>query len=375
VDEVEPWLAAAAPESASTGHGPIDELRFTFSEKMDRTDAYRWLTVYPKRVIRSTSWKGATEAVVRLEEPLPADTTVVVEIAPGMKDKHGVPQPRGRSFVFATGDSILAGEITGELILEDEALVGGVVEVIAAGPDSVPLAQRPVLRRALSDSTGAWRLRWLPASGEAWLLRAFHDPNGDRRAGDQEAQRLFPDTLRLTVAQPRRAAGLRVIYRPDTPGMLTGELVARPDSLGPVRAFVLAIAEGDTGFAGAPQEASTGPALAVPDTGSFILEPAGPGLVRAIFFVDTDGDSLLGAVGDPADTLWTLEPWALVDSVEVEPGLPTAIPAPAWPDTLTPWPAPAPLDTVPADSLAAALSDSLAAGAADSLGSPPEPEE
>ena len=44
--------------------------------------------------------------------------------------------------------------------------------------------------------------------------------------------------------------------------------------------------------------------------------------MRAIFFVDLDGDSLLSAFGDPADTLWALEPWAMVDSLDVEPGLP-----------------------------------------------------
>ena len=367
VDEVEPWLAVARPESASTGHGPIDELRFGFSEKMDRSDAYRWLTIYPKRTIRGTSWKGATEAVVTLEEPLPADTTVVIELAPGMKDKHGVPQPRGRTWVFATGDSIDDGVISGELVLEDEPLGGAVVEIIPALPDTVPLAQRPVLRRAVSDSAGSWRLRWLPASGEAWLLRAYDDRNKDRRAGDQEAQRLFPDTLRLAAGQSQLAAGLRVIYSPSTPGRLEGRLADRPDTTGPVLAFVAAIAEGDTGYVGAAQQPSDGPGLAIPDTGAFVLDPAGPGLVRAVFFVDMDGDSLLSAFGDPADTLWNLEPWALVDSVEVEPGLPREIAAPVWPDTLTPWPAPVIPDSTAADSLAAALLDSLGPAALDSL--------
>ena len=72
-DEIAPWLATATPESATVLLGPIDELKFAFSEKMDRVDAYRWLNVYPKRTVRGTSWKGATVATVRLEEPLPAE--------------------------------------------------------------------------------------------------------------------------------------------------------------------------------------------------------------------------------------------------------------------------------------------------------------
>ena len=369
-DEMPPWLTIAVPESASTGHGPVEELRFTFSEKMDRAEAYRWLEIYPDRTINSTSWKGARLAIVKLEQPLPADTVVVVELLPGIQDKHRVPQTRGRTFVFATGDSIYAGEISGSLVLEDEPLGGGVVEIIADGPDTVKLAQRPILRRTVADSSGVWHLRWLPANGDRWLLRAFADDNNDRRQAENEAVRLWPDTLSLTPEQPTLEAGVRIVYKPDTPGELTGVLAGRPDSSGMVMAFLLAIGEADTGYAPALQPAATGIAQTVPDTGAFTLVDAGPGLVRAIFFVDVDGDSLLSALPQPADTLWALEPWALLDSLEVEPGLPSWLPAPVWPDTLTPWAAPVIPDSMAAlaDSLGAALVDSLGAALADSLG-------
>ncbi|HOX26394.1 MAG TPA: Ig-like domain-containing protein [Candidatus Krumholzibacteria bacterium] len=364
VDEVPPSLVSAVPESATTGHGPLRELRFGFSEKMDRTDAYRWLNVYPRRTVRGTSWRGSTTAVVEFDEPLPADTVVVVEILPGMKDSHGVPQPAGRSWVFATGDSIPTGEITGRLVLEKEPAAGAVVELLPDGPDTVRLAQRPVLRRAVADSGGTFRLSWLPADGDGWLLRAYDDRNRDRRAGDAEAQRLWPDTLRLAATSPRLDAGLRLFYLPTSPGTLTGRLSGRPPAEGPVLAFLRGIAEGDSGFVPAPQPPGASPARAVPDTGDFELPGAGPGLVRAVFFVDRDGDSLLSAVGEPADTLWALEPWALADSVPVEPGLPARLPLIVWPDTLTPWAAPPP-DT------AAALPDTAAASP-DSLARPPE---
>ncbi|MEZ4388717.1 MAG: Ig-like domain-containing protein [Candidatus Krumholzibacteriia bacterium] len=338
-----PWLVAAYPESLATGVGPIDELQLGFSEKMDRQDAFRWLTLYPRRTIRSTSWHGARVATVRLDEPLPADTVVVVEIAPGMRDSHKVPQARGRTYVFATGDSIYDGELTGQLVLDDRPLGGAVVEILAAGPDSVRLEQRPVLRRAMADSGGAWRLPWLPANGDRWLLRAYQDGNHDRRPGENEAQRLWPDTLRLVTAAPRLDTGLRVLYNPTTPGRLRGRLDGRPAAAGPVLAFILAIGEEDTGFVAAPQPQTARAAAAVPDTGAFVLAGAPPGLDRAVFFVDLDGDSLWTAVGDPADTLWALEPWALVDSVAVEPGLETTIAAPVWTDTLTTWPAPPPV--------------------------------
>lgn len=360
-DETAPWLAGAVPESASTQQGALAELRFEFSEKMDRTEAYRWLNVYPRRLVRSTSWHGSRVAVVKLAEPLPADTVVVVEILPGMKDNHGVPQPAGRTWVFATGDSLPAGEITGSLVLGDKPLAGAVVELLPDGPDTVRLEQRDVLRRAVADSQGVWRLGWLPAQGDRWLLRTYDDRDRDRRPGDSEAQRLWPDTLRLTEAAPRIDAGLRVLYAPDTPGRLAGALAGRPAVAGPVLAFVLGIAEGDTGYVPTPQAAGSRAGQAVPDSGEFTLTEAGPGLVRAVFFVDLDADSLLSAVPQPADTLWALEPWALIDSLRVEPGLTAQLPSPVWPDTLTRWAAPPDTTAARPDSLGAAAGDSLAA--------------
>lgn len=359
VDETPPWLTVAAPESASTGHGAIDELRFEFSEKMDRQGAFRWLRIYPRQTIRSTRWQAARIARVQLETPLPADTVVVIEILPGMKDSHGVPQSRGRMWAIATGDSLPDGELTGSLVLERKPLIGGVVELLPAGPDTVRLAQRPVLRRATTDSTGIYRLRWLPAAGERWLLRTYDDRNRNWRPDENEAQRLWPDTLSLTADLPRQELGLRELFPPTAPGTLEGGLDRRPAGPGQVFAFVSGIAEGDTGHAPQPQQRTATANQAVPDTGRFTLTDAGPGLVRAIFFVDVDADSLLSAIGAPEDTLWFLEPWAVVDSITVEPGLPSSIPAPVWPDTLTPWPAPVEPDTAAADTLAVGVPDTL----------------
>jgi len=351
-DETPPWLTQAWPESAATGQGEVTELRFTFSEKMDRQDAFRWLRLYPRRTFRSTRWHGSQTAVVQLETALPPDSVAVVELLPGMKDNHGVPQPSGRMWPFATGDTLPTGVIEGSLVLENKPLIGGVVELLPDGPDTVRLQQRPVLRRARTDSTGTYRLAWLPKIGDGWLLRTY-------------------DTLRLSPDAPRLDLGLRTLYQPTTPGTLEGELEERPAAPGPIFAFLQTIAEEDTGFVPRPQPPAGGPNQAVPDTGRFTLTEAGPGLVRAIFFVDRDGDSLFSAIPVPEDTLWTLEPWAMVDSVQVEPGLRAALPAPVWPDTLTPWSAPILPDTTIAawpDTLAPAWPDTLAPAAADTLG-------
>jgi|GEM_PF-1106122 len=359
-DEVAPWLVATWPDSASTGSGVVDELVFVFSEKMDRTEAYRWLNIFPDRNIHSTSWKGAQQANVRLTEPLPADTVVVIEIKPGMKDSHSVPQSAGRTYVFSTGDSLPDGEIYGSLVLEDVPLAGGVVEIVSDGPDTVRIMQRPVLRRAVADSTGQWKMPWLPADGHGWLMRAYEDKNNDRRVGENESQRVWEaDTLRLTPDQPTFDTAVRIVYKPDTPGFLDGTLESRPDSLGDVMVVLYTISESDTGYVPTPQPPRSMLAQVVADTGMTQLTGAGPGMVRGIFFVDLDGDSLFSAVGDTADTLWSLEPWALVDSMSVEPGLISSFPAPVWPDTLTPWPAPAMPDSLAIPDSLSTYPDSL----------------
>jgi hypothetical protein len=79
--------------------------------------------------------------------------------------------------------------------------------------------------------------------------------------------------------------------------------------------------------------------LAPGDTTS--IPDAGPGLVRLIFFVDADGDSLFsllpGTDADPDSGRWYFEPYAVDDSLTVEPGLTSPFPAPVFGDTLAVW--------------------------------------
>jgi hypothetical protein len=122
-----------------------------------------------------------------------------------------------------------------------------------------------------------------------------------------------------------------------------GRLATRPPLAGRVVAFTLKIAEPDTGWRPAPQARGGKAGTTVPDTGLASVPGAGPGLVRAIFFVDASGDSLLSAIpAIAADSsgAWVLEPWALVDSLLVPPGLDAPFPSPVWPDTSTTWPSP-----------------------------------
>jgi hypothetical protein len=181
----------------------------------------------------------------------------------------------------------------------------------------------------------------------------------------------------VTAELPVVDLGQTTVYAPNAPGQLVGRLAARPALAGPVLAFTLKIAEVDSAWPPAPQAPGSKAAAAIPDTGLALIPRAGPGLVRAIFFVDASGDSLLSAIpAAAADSAgaWVLEAWALVDSLEVTPGMDTLFPAPVWPDTLTAWSSPvaAPDTTTPGTTTpgtttpGTTAADTTAAGA-DSL--------
>ena len=375
-DTVPPRLAASTPDSGAAGLGETRTLRFTFSEKMDRQPATAWLRLYPEQRIRKTRWHGSVEAEVELEEPLPADTTVVVELAPGLTDAHKVRTRQARRFPVATADSVAAGALSGVLVLGDSAVSRGVVELYALPPDSLELQDMPLLRRTGTDAAGAYTFRWLPVPGGPWRVRAFVDEDRDQRPGDREAQRFAPDTLRLTAAEPAASAGVLTLYPPDTPGRVVVGPFTTFGEAGPVVLFTLEVAEEDTGWAPRPLAADAANFRRLPARTGGAVEDAEPGPTRLVAFVDVDPDTALGPV--PADSVralpgsgdwivtdtagdttgWYLEPLVVVPAPAVEPGLDTAMSLPDSIPRLVPWPAPdAPADTAAADTTAAPAPD------------------
>jgi len=376
VDLTPPRLLLTDPDSGSVYVGEIRKLRLIFSEKMDRTSAATWLHFFPDQRVRKTKWHGATEAEVELEEPLPPDTVIVVEVAGGMRDAHKVENPTSRRFPIATGAAIPAGAIRGVLIMGDSAVTRGVVELYDVPPDTVEYFQQPLVRRTVTDANGAYVFDWLPVPGGPWLLRAFVDLDDNLRPGERDPQRLLPDTLRVTEANPRAAAGVTTLYGVHEPGRLVTGPFPPLGYPGEVRAWTMAVTEEDSGWTPAPGKPGTVYSTLDPAVGGTVVEAA-PGLDRMVLFSDVDGDSTFSAVPDSlldvgeaaADSAWTgwlLEPWILLENLEVEPGLPAGFTVPdTLTPTLTPWPAPAAADTA-----ASAAPDTSAAAAPD-----PEPGE
>lgn len=385
-DKIPPHLVSMTPDSGSLNLGVVTRVELTFSEKMDRVSAFGWLHFYPDQRLRQTKWHGATRAEITLEEPLPADTLIVVEIAGGMRDAHKVANRRGRRFPIATGSAIPHGRISGVLVMADSAVGNGVVELYDVPPDTLEYFQQDLLRRTTTDKTGAYVFDWLPTSGGPWLLRAFADADGDLRPGEREAQRLLPDTLDLTAAKPMVAAGVATLYPANTPGRLLIAPMADSTWAANPMAWTMPISEDDTGWVPAPvAHANFAP---LHPSQSSVVDAVDPGLNRLLVFADVDGDSTFSAVpdsslttlpdslrvvhADSAITHW-LEPWFMLDNVEVLPGLATDVALPEPVLMHTPW---TPPESAQTDSLAAAPADSLrdpVPSAADSALVPPPP--
>jgi hypothetical protein len=374
IDITPPWLVAADPDSGSIAVGELKKIRLTFSEKMDRTSAVTWLYFFPDQRIRQTKWHGAVEAEVILEFPLPPDTVIIVEVASGMRDAHKVKSIQSRRFPIATGDSILGGTINGVLIMADSAVTNGVVELYDVPPDTLEYFQQPLLRRTTTDETGSYRFDWLPVPGGPWLVRAFTDPDDNLRPGDRDAQRLVPDTLSLTPDNPVASPGVTTLFAWDTPGrILVGPFQVSAHGE-PVLAWTLVVAEEDTGWVPAPEDGSSNPITWLDPATGGVLDDVPPGRNRVLVFVDVDGDSTFGGVPDtllvvipdslrPAaeDTApaWFLEPWLMVEGIQIEAGLDTELTLPDGPYMLTPWTAPEPEPAMP---------DSLPGGEAEETG-------
>lgn len=364
IDLTPPHLAVISPDSGTTDLGEIKTIRLTFSEKMDRTSATSWLYFFPDQRIRKTKWKGAIEAEIELEEPMPADTVIVIEVASGMRDAHKVESKVSRRFPITTGGVIPPGSIRGVLIMGDSAVTNGVVELYDVPPDTLEYFQQPLLRRTVTDGNGTFRFDWLPVPGGPWLMRAFVDTDENLRPGERDPQRLIPDTLSLTETNPEVAAGVTTLYGLTTPGRLVTGTFTPLGYPGDVMAWTMAITEEDTGWVPAPERPGTVYSVLEPGTGGTVVEVR-PGINRMVLFADVDGDSAFGAVPDSllgvtaeeGDTTWTgwlLEPWIQIDGLEVQPGLPADFTVPDTTVTLTPWEAPA----IP-DSASVVMPDSL----------------
>jgi hypothetical protein len=311
-DRAPPAVAATVPAADSTGVDPSSSIAITFSENMTRARVERLVTIQPPITFDSVEWQGST-LVIKPQGGLSRDTTYVVQLKPGYRDRHGVTGAASLEFAFATGASLDTASIAGQVLFKREPTGKAVVRCFRVPRDSafVPEAARPD-RETTTGRDGKYRLRYLPSNDARFVVMAFQDQNGNG-AFDRPAEpfTVLADTVYLTptVAQ---AADVRIdIIDPTEPGTVSGVVVNETGIdtvLVSVGLFAL-------------EDSTRAARLALCDSvGAYEMTQVPPGAYRVRAFLDLKADSTCGAY-DCGGEAPCVEPCAeLADTLTLAPG-------------------------------------------------------
>ncbi len=284
-DKTPPSVAGTTPNADSTGVDPASKIAITFAEDMTRQRVERLVTVQPPIEFDKVSWDGRT-MVIHPRGGLQRDTTYVVRLKPGYKDRHGVSGLSAREFAFATGASLDTARISGTVLFKREPTGKGVVRAFRVPRDSTfrPEAVRPD-RETGTARDGTFRLRYLPSNDARFVVMAFVDQNGNGTFDKAEPFTVLPDTITLT---PRvtEFAGVQInVIDPSERGFVRGTVV-NETGVDSVRALVALYA---------PRDTTRAEYLARCDSaGAFALVQVKPGAYRLWAFLDLAADSVRG---------------------------------------------------------------------------------
>jgi hypothetical protein len=311
-DKRPPEVSATTPNADSAGVAPSSEIRIVFDEKMTRTRLERLVKFSPEVEFGKVSWDGGT-LVIR-PVALHADTTYVVEIAPGFADAHGVRATEPFRFAFATSAAIDTGIVGGRVYFRRKPSEQAVARIFVLPRDSgfVPEAGRPD-RQVMVSPDGTYAFGHLPTNASHVVVWAFEDANSNGAFdAASEVGATFPDTLALHPQLARQQGKDIYIVDPNEPAEIEGKIVNHTGN----DSFVITVT--------LTELADTMPPTFLTrcnSEGSYVLRPlVGRYLLQA--FMDFDNDSLCGSYPCPGDSNSScLEPCSLYpDTIEVEPG-------------------------------------------------------
>ena len=203
-DRDQPAVVATVPAADSTGVDPASPIAITFGENMTRARVERLVTIQPPITFDRVEWQGRT-LVIKPQGGLLRDTTYVVQLKPGYRDRHGVTATQSREFAFATGASLDTASIAGQVLFRREPTGKAVVRCFRVPRDTafVPEAARPD-RETTTGQDGGYRLRYLPSNDARFVVMAYVDQNGNGtfdRPG--EPFTVLADTVFLSPTVPR----------------------------------------------------------------------------------------------------------------------------------------------------------------------------
>ena len=251
-DRRPPVLLGTTPDSLAVLPGFDGDVEFLFdevvsegsqpSEGLGTGDLERLVVLSPDSQVPRVAWRRS-RVTVRPREGWRPNTVYRVELLPGIFDLRQNRSDSGRVITFSTGAPLPDGMIAGRVgdWTTGRAAARAVVEAMLL-PDSLRY-------RTVTDSTGRFRLRPLPA-GE-YLVYAAVDQNNNRRFDAREGwdsarvRTAAPDSIVLWTF-PRDTTGPRiqsVALRDSLTATLTFSQVLdpgqRPDAVTAVRVLAL----------------------------------------------------------------------------------------------------------------------------------------
>ncbi len=211
-DRTAPKLVYTVPTDGSTGFRG-DRIELRFDEYVDLNSFRSALRFEPDlNITFSVKWRGK-RAIVRLDEPLPANTTVVMVLETSLRDVRSNAIPAPIRIAFSSGDRIDKGEVNVKLSKPETGRRVENVNVFLYKSGTSLLEAATYTSQ--TDTGGYVRFRNLPA--DTFRMIAVSDLNRNRML-DEPREQGYPFSQEfITVEEDSSYTfGEWFITRPDT---------------------------------------------------------------------------------------------------------------------------------------------------------------
>jgi len=211
-DRTAPKVVSTIPTDGSTGFTG-DRIEIRFDEYVDLNSFRNALRFEPDLNIRfSVRWRGS-RAIIRLDDPLPANTTVVMVLETSLRDVRGNAIPAPIRIAFSSGDRIDKGEVNVKLTKPETGRRVENVNVFLY-KSGMSLSEAATYT-SQTDTGGYVRFRNLPA--DTYRMIAVGDLNRNR-IWDEPREQGYPFSKEfITVEEDSSYTfGEWFITRPDT---------------------------------------------------------------------------------------------------------------------------------------------------------------
>ncbi|MFU8811383.1 MAG: Ig-like domain-containing protein [Balneolaceae bacterium] len=211
-DRTPPIVERTTPENGTVNFDD-DEVRFHFSKHVDRNSARNNITIEPNLGIRhEVSFSGQT-VIVRFQDPLPENTTVIVQVGTDVSDTRRNTMSSPFNLAISTGPVLDDGEITARVRHATEGRVDAGERVfLYREPFNL---DEPANYVAQSDTAGRVQFSFI-AEGRYKAIWV-DDINRDRR-WNRERERAQPFTEEFYEVAQGEAVDIGTVFiqRPDT---------------------------------------------------------------------------------------------------------------------------------------------------------------